>query len=361
MTTHTSPQRQRGAALLMALIIVTVVSTLAVSMVWQQWRAVQIETAERSRQQSAWMLGGAMGWTRDILRGDIRADRGNKQKASDHLGEAWAAPLAEARISTFLAADKENTEDAPEAFLSGHIEDAQARFNLLGLVQAGGAQSSTGGTGGVATGAGSGGSGNPGTANPGAQPRVAQVEAFKRLCALLNLNQSVPQTIVQGLLEATPPFQTPSAARPLMPQRLDQLQWFGLDANTIKALAPYVVLIRNNNGQNTETAINLNTASREVLAAALDLNLATAETLVQARKTNAFSSENPYGKYLPARAQGAIALPPVAWQSSYFIVNGRLRLDSQVLEQRSLIFRQTGAPPRVVILSSEWVNSSDPG
>ncbi|ARN19433.1 type II secretion system minor pseudopilin GspK [Piscinibacter gummiphilus] len=363
MTRPAVPPRQRGAALLMALIIVTVVSTLAVSMVWQQWRAVQIETAERSRQQSAWMLGGAMGWTRDILRGDIRADRGNKGKASDNLGEAWAAPLAEARISTFLAADKENTDDAPEAFLSGHIEDAQAKFNLLGLVQAGGIQSSTGGTGGAAAGSGSGGSGNPGTASVGAQPRVAQVEAFKRLCALLNLNPTVPQTIVQGLLEATPPFTTNSASRPLMPQRLDQLQWFGLDANTIKALAPYVILIRDPDDTRKEIPVNVNTASREVIAAALNLNLATAETLVQARKSNAFSADNPHTKYLPATtpAQGAAPLPQVAWQSSYFVVNGRLRLESQVLEQRSLLRRQSGAPPKVEILSSEWVNSSDPG
>ena len=35
--------RQRGAALLTALIIVTLVVTLAAAMVWQQWRAVQVE------------------------------------------------------------------------------------------------------------------------------------------------------------------------------------------------------------------------------------------------------------------------------------------------------------------------------
>ena len=44
----------------------------------------------------------------------------------DHLGEPWATPLAEARLSTFLAADKDNNVDSgPEAFLSGAISDAQ--------------------------------------------------------------------------------------------------------------------------------------------------------------------------------------------------------------------------------------------
>ena len=352
MITRTRPRSQRGAALLMALIIVTVVSTLAVSMVWQQWRAVQIETAERSRQQSAWMLSGAMGWTRDILRGDVRADRGNGNKKSDNLGEAWAAPLAEARISTFLAADKENTDDAPEAFLSGHIEDAQAKFNLLGLVKTGGPQQGNPPQG----------SPPPGAQNPpatGAQPNVAQVAAFQRLCIILNLNASIAQTIVQGLLDATPPFTTNASSRPLMPQRLDQLQWFGLDANTIKALAPYVILIRDSNGQNVETPININTASREVLAAVLDMNLASAENMVQQRKSNAWTKANAYKP--PERATNAVGLPPWGYVSNYFVVNGRLRLESQVLEQRSLIYREQAAPPKVQILSSEWVNSSDPG
>jgi general secretion pathway protein K len=43
------PRTQRGAALLTAMIIVTLVATLAAAMVWQQWRAVQVEVAERAR------------------------------------------------------------------------------------------------------------------------------------------------------------------------------------------------------------------------------------------------------------------------------------------------------------------------
>ena len=56
---------------------------------------------------------------------------------TDHLGEPWAVPLAEARLSTFLAADKDNTEDAPDAFLSGAITDAKARYNLANVVKGG--------------------------------------------------------------------------------------------------------------------------------------------------------------------------------------------------------------------------------
>ena len=59
----------------MAMIIVTLVVTLAGAMVWQQWRAVQVEAAERARTQSAWILTGALDWARLILREDARTGR----------------------------------------------------------------------------------------------------------------------------------------------------------------------------------------------------------------------------------------------------------------------------------------------
>ena len=36
---------QRGAALLLAMLILALVTTLAAGMLWQQWRAVQVEEA----------------------------------------------------------------------------------------------------------------------------------------------------------------------------------------------------------------------------------------------------------------------------------------------------------------------------
>ena len=85
---------QRGAALLLALLLVALVATLASAMVWQQWRAVQVEAAERARAQAAWVLDGATDWSRLILREDARTG------SNDHAAEPWATPLAEARLST---------------------------------------------------------------------------------------------------------------------------------------------------------------------------------------------------------------------------------------------------------------------
>ena len=119
----------RGAALLVAMVLLTVVATLASGMVWQQWKAVQVESAERSRAQSGWILQGALDWARLILREDARSGRATS------LSEPWATPLAEARLSTFLATDRDhNADEGPEAFLAGSITDAQSRYNLRNLL-----------------------------------------------------------------------------------------------------------------------------------------------------------------------------------------------------------------------------------
>ncbi len=80
--------RQSGAALLLAMILVTLVATLAAGMVWQQTRAVQVEAAGRAQAQAEWILNGALDWARLILREDARSG------GADHLGEPWATPLA---------------------------------------------------------------------------------------------------------------------------------------------------------------------------------------------------------------------------------------------------------------------------
>ena len=120
-----------GAALLLAMVILTLVSTLAAGMIWQQWRAVQVEAAERTRAQAAWILTGTLDFGRVILRLDAR------KPGADHLGEPWAMKMEESSLSGLLAQDRNNSiEGAPEAFLLGGIRDAQSRYNLRNLVSA---------------------------------------------------------------------------------------------------------------------------------------------------------------------------------------------------------------------------------
>lgn len=303
--------RQRGAALLTAMIIVTLIASLAAGMVWQQYRAVQIEAADRARAQSAWILQGALDWARLILLEDAK---GNRNKAVDHLGEPWAVPLAEARLSTFLAAERSAStgDDGPEAFLSGTIEDAQSRYNLRALLG-------------------------------GAQVPALELRVLERLCSQVNAPPGTAAVIVDGLRAALPapasaPASTPTTSAderdsgPLRPAGLDQLNWLGLTPDTIARLQPYVVLLPK------ATPVNLNTAPREVIAALFDgVDLASAERLVQARKGRPLQNAADAASYLPNGVTIDAARASV--DSSFYVVTGRLRLEERQLEQRSLIQR----------------------
>lgn len=305
-------RKERGAALLTAMIIVALVATLAGSMVWQQWRAIQVEAAERARTQSAWILAGALDWARLILREDAKSGAG-----VDHLGEPWAVPLAEARLSTFLAADKDhNTEDAPDAFLSGAITDAQARYNLTNLLL--------------------------GTGN-GIDP--LEMAALQRLCESVGVSADVAARIAVALRDAAPPPAVDAAASggaavafapvadpPLMPTSTRQLAWLGIDAEALRTLEPYIVILPE------KAWVNANTASREVLAAAAGIDPATSESIVQSRQRVPLKSIGDLKALAPNIA--ANVLGRLAVGSNFFEVRGRLRLGDVVLEQRSLVKRK---------------------
>ena len=304
--------RQRGAALLTAMVIVTLVATLAAAMVWQQWRAVQVEAAERARLQAAWILNGALDWARLILREDARTGGAN---GTDNLGEPWAVPLAEARLSTFLAADKDNTDDAPDAFLSGAISDAQARYNLRNLFDA------------------------AGKVVPG------DLKVLQRLCDTAGVSPEAATRLASALALAS----TGGSDAPLMPQSVSQLTWLGLDAQTVALLAPYVVLLP------TATPVNLNTATSDVIAAILGLTAGDAKGLVATRERTPFKTLDEAKKSLPEGL--ALNEKQVAVATRYFEVRGQLRLNDRVLRERSLVVRSN---QEVLTVQRERMSLTDP-
>jgi len=315
---HRPPSAQRGAALLLAMTLLALVASLAAGMVWQQWRAVQVESAERSRGQSTWILAGALDWTRLILREDVRSG------AVDHAGEPWATPLAEARLSSFLAADREASADSEvEAFLSGSITDAQARYNLRNLFTDEG------------------------------QAVALERDTLGRLCAAAGLTPGNTERIITGLAgawrarSATPAGGGSSApgtgagagastseedTRVLPVQRFEHLAWLGLEPDVLQALRPLVDVLP------TRTPVNLNTAGREVLAAVLAVDAGTAERLVQARQQQAFERLDQVRALLPPGSP--LESSRVSLGSQYFEVRGRLRLEDRVLEEASLVRRR---------------------
>jgi general secretion pathway protein K len=296
----TSPRMaQRGAALLLAMLIMSLVTTLAASMVWQQYRAIQVEAAERARTQAAWILTGALDWARLILREDCRPC------GTDHLGEPWALPLAEARLSSFLAADRDNNSvaenDSLDAFLSGSITDAQSRYNLRRLV------------------------GQDGTPTP------AEVKVLTRLCSAAGAAGDCADRIAAALAKAWGPVGSAGTAV-LKPQRLAQLAWLGIDADTIKRLEPWVDILPG------DTRVNVNTAPAEVIAACVEgMSLGNAQRLVQERQRTELRSLDAARAYFPNNNQQPAGLDV---KTNFFVIRGRLRLEERVLEERSLVERQ---------------------
>jgi general secretion pathway protein K len=284
-------------ALLAAMLTVTLVATLASAALGRQWRGVEVESAERARAQSAWLITGALDWARLILREDARLD------GVDHLGEPWAVPLSETRLSSFLAVGDDGgggTGDvAPGSFLSGRISDLQAQLNVANLVEDGAVSTSA-------------------------------EASFRRLFELLGIPQEQLDLLSSGMLQAS---RGGDPGAPLVPQRVAQLRWLGLRPEVLARLEPYITLLP------MRTAVNLNTAGAEVIYAATPgLAMADARRLLAAREHAYFRSLADARQSIGAAA-GQFSEGRHAVSSRFFEVRGRLRLGASVMEERSILRR----------------------
>ena len=316
MSVRPPPTSERGMALLSAMLTVALVAFLAAGAFWQQWRTLEVATAERQRQQAAWLLNGAMDWARLVLRED------SKSGPSDHLGEPWALPLQEARLSSFLSSQPgfaSSADDglAAQVFLSGGIVDLQSRLNVNNLLV-------------------------------GEQPSPADVAAFGKLWQVLGLPPAQLLGLVEGLRQSRPAAKGAPANAPLPPQRLGQLAWLGLPATTLTKLQDHVVWLPE------RTPVNLNTAGAEVLYASLPgVDFADAQRLVRARENQPWASLEDVRRTLGAQGSN-LQESRHSVASRFFEITGRIRLDNSLLVEKTtvqregldvrLLWREQGAP-----------------
>ena len=292
------PVHQRGAALLVALLIAALVSITLTSMLQRQSALAGIEWQLRETTQARRILYGAEDWALQILREDAR--RSN----IDHLGEPWAIPLQEGRLADFLKASADSAAASvthldnsrvQDVWLSGRIVDAHARYNLMRLALAGAA--------------------------------LAQERAlWMRVAAQAGLPLALAQEIAARF--APPAAAAASAGAPSPPPQLSQppLSLAQLTVQ-IPAVAPWaaalsalVVILPES------STINVNTAAKPVLMALIrGLDDKQAERLIDLRRKapwrdlnalNAAFVENPLT--LDQTQAGVV--------SRYFIVSARVRL-----------------------------------
>jgi general secretion pathway protein K len=309
-------QAQCGAAILLAMLTVALVATFAAASLWQQWRSTEVEAAERARVQSSWILTGALDWARLLLREDARPG----SAGVDHLGEPWAVPLQEARLSSFLAADKNSNSDMGpdvlDAFLSGTITDLQSKINLANMIDQSGVV------------------------------RTEQVESLLMLFRVLSLPPAEAERLVENYRFALAALTTPQpqGQASLVPEKPEQLTWLGLSPETVTALLPYVTILPSGN-----VPVNVNTAPAPVIAAAALIDLGQAESIVQQRDRSYFRNPDDVYRILQGIPGAAPRAQSVGLdvRSSYFEVRARLRLDRWTVEERSMI-RRSGTNVEVI-------------
>lgn len=292
--------QQAGAAILTAMLTVTLVATFAATAMWQQYRAIEVEAAERIRVQSSWLSTASLDWARLVLREDARAG------SADHLAEPWAVLFNNAQLSSFLSVDKGEIADGKNTSLTGQIIDLQSRLNVANLID-------------------------------GRTLSAPDLNSFARLFELLGLPSSELTTMSNQLLKA---IKAESGAD-LMPQRIEQLIWLGLSPQTLAALAPYITLLPQ------RTPINLNTASAEVMyASTSEMSLSDARKLVALRGAGYFRSLADAvvkaGGVLDQFNEGRFGVA-----SGFFEVRIVLKLSQTRVEERAAI-RRDGLNVRVL-------------
>ncbi|CAN0617325.1 general secretion pathway protein K [Burkholderia multivorans] len=340
-----SARRQRGAAIITALLVVALSAILVSGMLWRQ--QVQIRRIENQRllAQAQWVARGGLDWTRMVLRSEADTAPG-----ITYLGGIWAVPIAKTKLSDFLGriGTRRDGED-DDTYLSGSIEDAQAKFNLRNLVT---------------------------SPAPGAlQVNVAQLQALQRLLTTLGYDGALAKRVAlrvrAGLAHSATRFQTaalPGAASapeaeagtpvgatftdepglaggergpaPLIMTSVDSLlDVEGFTPEMVERLRPFVTVLP------TAAPVNMNTAPAEVIAALVPgMSVSSAQALVARRETVFF--RNVADVQLALRGAGAPNVTLDASQidvnSSYFIVRGRIQHDRAEVDRTSLVYRDPG-------------------
>ena len=298
-------RRQRGVAVVTALLLTTLAVTIVASLFWQQQVQVRSVENQRLHLQTRWILRGALDWARLILRQDGIDSRGSITRADG----VWATPLAETRLDQYVERERVEGEDY-DATLQGQIYDAQSRYNLTNLAE---------------------------ITSVGAE----EVKAFAQLLTLLQLDAGLAQSAAQYAMKTKlAAGQVGTGSAPMAFQRVEDLLAVGFPQAAVERLRDYVVVLP------MKTSVNVNTASAEVLAASVEgMPLSEAQSLVASRKRAGLTTN--------AVTNGRKNLTQLDVRSDWFLVLSQVRLDRAALESWSLIRR--GDQSRGYQTSVVWI------
>jgi general secretion pathway protein K len=286
----------RGAAIVMAMLLAALAATIAATLLWQQQRWIGEHQHRRDQVQAQALAMAGVQWTRQIVFENAPA------AGIVHLGQPWALRLPAMPIES--------------GSISGYIADAQGRLNVNNL-----AQSAT-----------------------AAAPTRATLQRLLTSLAL-------PATLANAIgdwVDADDTANDPGGAEDA---------WYlaqsppGLAANAPARRVGELLLVRGINGAamarlrpflatlDAPTAINVNTAPPELLAASIGgLDAAAAAVLVASRDKTPFASISDLRARLP-RPDLTIDETSLDVKSDWFEVSIEARQGDTVARARALLKR----------------------
>jgi general secretion pathway protein K len=288
--------RERGVALVAALVLVA----LALGAVVPQAMDERIAIARTARlsdlSQATHLARGVEAWAEAVLLTDAVATR------IDHHGEPWARPVE--------ALPVEGGE------LNGQMSDEQGKFNLNGLLVFG-------------------------------QPDRLAVERLERLLVQLELDPQGVNAILDWLdeddvvrepggAESPQYLLAPTPYRPgngPMAMSSELLMVKGFDLAGYRLLRPHVTALP------VRTAVNINTASAELIGAlAPDASASSITKFLSARLEKPVAHIDTLGD-LEIFAGGNAEIDEITVGSDWFLMSGTIRLRRARIRHNTLLYR----------------------
>jgi len=317
--------RQRGAAVVSALIVVAIVAALTTSLFQRQTASTRRVENELARVQARAMLAGGIDWARLVVR-----DHGRREPTT-RGDQIWATPVLDTRI--------ERPGDDRVAVFSGGVQDEQGKYNLYNLARNG-------------------------------VPQPEQEEVLRRLLGTLELPDTLAARIVDIVASAQPPAlaanasntgpnATPNAtpdtapntaarpgpqARAPLPRGVDEVAaLLGLEPPMRNALRRTMTLLP------SATTVNVNTAPAEVIAALVPgLSLAQARAMAGERdRGNWFNNTGDFANRLAGTGVKTPA-PSVSTNSGWFLASGTVVYERARVSMQALMRSAPPAAPETI-------------
>ena len=296
--------REQGVAIVLAMGVVALAAMAATAIMVTQSTWSKRTELTSDHVQAQLIIEAGLDWARAVLSDDRRVSN------VDHRGEPWALRLPPMPVDN--------------GKLAGYIEDQQGAFNLNNLA-------------------------NDGKVN------VTQLAHFRRLLAILDLPAELADTLTDWLDADSEPqprggaedsyylgLEKPylAANRPLV-DTAELALVRGFDERVRARLRPFITALPR------PTAVNVNTASPEVLAAIVDgLNVDDARALIAKREPAYFRDIADFTSRLPGGA--AVAIRDVSVSSAYFVATMRVTMGGAEARGTALLAREYTGWPAIV-------------